>query len=201
MSILPKSVGRLIAQLRKLPGLGPKTAVRLAFYLVKDPQADPAALGKSLVGLRAGLKTCSLCLNAADNDPCDICASASRRKDLLCVVEGPLDLLVIEKSGSFKGLYYLLGGRISPSEGIKPEDLFFDKLLDRLKKDKSIKEVILATNPTIEGDATAIYLLRLLKPLSVKVTRLARGLPSGGDLEYTDEITLSQAFERRNELK
>jgi len=200
MPILPKLIQALIGQLSRLPGIGPKTAARLAFYFASGPKADPASLGKILLALRKGLTICSLCHNIAEKDPCDICSSSSRDRTILCVVEEPLDLLAIEKSKSYRGLYYVLGGRISPAEDRGAEDLKIGELVGRIRQDRGIKEVIIATNPTLEGDATANFLIRTLSPLKIKLTRLGRGLSVGGSLEYTDEVTLAGAFENRKEI-
>ncbi len=200
MPLLPRSLRALISLLSKLPGLGPKTAARLAFYFADKPEVDPVVLGKVLLSLGKSIKICSQCHNVAESDPCELCSGSGRDRSLLCVVETPLDLLMIEKSKSYRGLYHVLGGRISPTEGKKPEELTLRSLLSRLRKDKNIREVILATNPTLEGEATAHFLAKLLSPFKFKLTRLGRGLPVGGNLEYTDEVTLARAFEGRREI-
>jgi recombination protein RecR len=193
------SLERLIKQLKKLPGIGPKGAQRIALYLLKQPPQDVAALASVLREVKERIRFCSCCFNLTEADPCDICTDPARDQNQLCVVEEANDLLAIEKTGAYKGLYHVLQGAISPLEGMGPDDLRIRELLLRLQ-DRQGKEVILATNPNTVGEATALYLLRLLKPLGVKVTRIARGLPVGGDLEYADEVTLSRAMEGRREL-
>lgn len=198
MNILPASIQNLIAALSSLPGIGPKTAERLTFYLLKQDQATLADLGRSFVELKKSIKTCSQCYNFTETDPCVICRDKSRDARVLCVVSEPLDVVAIEKTHEFNGRYHVLQGTISPIDGIGPEELTIDELVKRVKDDK-IEEVILATNPTTEGEATSLYISKLLKPTGVKLTRIARGLPIGGDLEYADEATLSRALEGRRE--
>lgn len=196
MYSLPKSVSKLIEELSKLPGIGPKTASRLAFYLIKNPSVDVKSLGTALLDLKSDLVYCTRCHNVADSDPCVICADHTRESGVLCVVEEPIDVLVIEKSGSFRGRYHVLGGRLSPLEGITATDLNLASLAQRIKDDQ-ITEVILATNHNIEGEATAMYTTKLLVSTEVKISRIASGLPMGSDLEYADEVTLVRAFEGR----
>ncbi len=193
------SIEKLIKELKKLPGIGPKGAQRIALYLLKRPQGEVAQLASALTEIKQRIRFCSRCFNLTEEDPCDFCTDPQREQSLLCVVEEANDLLAIEKTGGYKGLYHVLQGAISPLEGIGPDELKIRELLMRLQEGK-VEEVILATNPNTVGEATALYLLRLLKPLGVKVTRIARGLPVGGDLEYADEVTLSRAMEGRREL-
>lgn len=195
----PGALSRLIGELLKLPGIGPKTAQRLAFYLLKVPQEEAAALAQALLDLKDKMRLCPVCGNITEEELCFICRNPNRDPSTLCVVEEANDLFALEKTGEFRGLYHVLGGTISPLEGRGPEQLTAKELLKRLEGG-TIKEVILATNPTVEGEATALYLSRLLKPLGVKVTRIARGLPMGGDLEYADEVTLAKALEGRREV-
>ncbi|HWQ72016.1 MAG TPA: recombination mediator RecR [Desulfitobacteriaceae bacterium] len=189
----PQPLADLISGFARLPGIGPKTAGRLAFYLLQHPQiADN--LAKAIISAKNGIQKCTVCCNFTDQDPCLVCQSTRRDRTLLCVVEHPRDVVSLEKTGEFKGLYHVLHGILSPLEGIGPEQLTVDKLLLRLE---GIQEVIMALNPTVEGEATCLYLSKLLKPLGLKVTRLAHGLPVGGDLEYADEITIARAIEGR----
>ncbi|MBU1092802.1 recombination mediator RecR [Patescibacteria group bacterium] len=199
MYSLPKSVSKLIDELSRLPGIGPKTAARLTFFLIKSPQMDTKGLGEAFLNLKANLIYCSQCHNIADSDPCAICADTSRDAKTLCVVEEPIDVLVIEKSSSFKGRYHVLGGRLSPLEGITAEQLELASLVQRVQND-GIIELIIATNHNIEGETTALYIERILMECSVKITRIASGLPMGSDLEYADEVTLVRAFEGRREV-
>ena len=198
MRFLPQSIKKLIDEFSRLPGVGPKTAERFTFYLLKKQNVDLEKLGDLVRNLKKDLKICSLCCNIAESDPCEICISPERDKAVVAVVEKPLDVVALEKTGQFKGLYHILGGVISPIEGVTAGDLTIDKLLKRMKKNK-IKEVILATNPSLEGESTSSYIQKLLKPFDAKITRIARGLPVGGDLEYADEITLIRALEGRRE--
>lgn len=197
MASIPKPVRDLVEAFERLPGIGPKTAQRLTYYLLHAPKEEAQALADSALALKEKTVICSICFNISESDPCEFCTETSRDKTLVAVVEDPLDVLALERA-NFKGLYHVLHGSISPLENIGPEELHIRELLPRLK-DESVKEVILATNPTMEGDATAMYIERLIKPLGVKVTRIARGLPMGGDLEYADETTLSRALEGRKE--
>ncbi len=199
MSYHPPSVGRLVEALQRLPGIGPKTAQRLTFHLLKQPEAAVRELAEALIDLKARVVHCSRCFNVTDEDPCRICADPARDAGLLCVVEEPNDLMAMERTGEYRGRYHVLLGALSPLEGIGPDELKVRELLQRLEADR-VREVILATNPNVEGDATAIYLAKLLRPLGVPVTRIARGLPVGGDLEYADEVTLARALEGRKEM-
>lgn len=194
-----KPISRLIEELNKLPGIGPKTAQRLAYHLLQAPPERSRDLADAIVSIKENLKLCSICLNIADSDPCGFCADESRDRTKVCVVEEPIDIMPLERTRKFRGLYHVLHGVISPSDGIKPEDLHIRELLDRLSGNP-ITEVILATNPNVEGEATSMYIQRLISPLGIRVTRLARGLPFGGDLEYADDVTLSRALEGRQEM-
>ncbi len=192
-------IQRLIEALERLPGIGPKSASRLAFYILRMPDDQVQELADAIAGLKEQIVYCSRCQNLSETDPCAICSDPGRDQHLVCVVEDPLDVVAIERTGVYKGLYHVLHGVINPVEGIGPEDLRVDALLARLDREP-IEEVLIATNPNMEGEATAMYLARLLHPKGVRVTRLARGLPVGGDLEYADEITLSRALEGRREI-
>ena len=196
MKIIPQNVQNLIDELAKLPGIGPKTAQRLTFYMLRSSEKSLNDLGTAVLNLKQGVKTCSTCSNISETDPCYICDDERRDKQVVCVVEEPLDVVAIERTGKFNGLYHVLGGVISPIDGIGPEDLFIRELVEK-SKSIDISEVILATNPSIEGETTAMYIQKLIGPLGIKITRIARGLPVGGDLEYADEITLSRAIEGR----
>ncbi len=189
----------LIDELSRLPGIGPKSAQRLAFYIVKAPADDAKRLAEALLSAKERVRFCRECFGVAEGELCRLCADPTRDRAVLCVVEEPKDLSAVEKTGVVKGRYHVLGGAISPMEGIGPEDLRIRELLDRVDRD-GVGEVILATNPNLEGNATAMYVAGLLKPLGVRVTRLAAGLPVGGDLEYADEVTLGQALEGRREM-
>ncbi|HYT30380.1 MAG TPA: recombination mediator RecR [Actinomycetota bacterium] len=189
----------LIDELSRLPGIGPKSAQRLAFYIVKAPADDAKRLAEALVGAKEKVRFCRECFGVAEGDLCRVCRDPGRDPTLICVVEESKDQAAIEKAGIVKGRYHVLGGAISPLEGIGPDDLRVQQLLDRVSRD-GVTEVILATNPNLEGNATAMYVAGLLKPLGVRVTRLASGLPVGGDLEYADEVTLGQALEGRREM-
>jgi recombination protein RecR len=199
MAFYPEPVARLVEALQRLPGIGPKTAQRLTFFLLKRPVEEVGALADALRELRLKIGPCSVCFNVTEEDPCRICRDPGRDPGLLCVVEEPNDVLAIERTGEFKGRYHVLLGALSPLDGIGPEDLKVRDLLTRLDG-QGIEEVIVATNPSVEGEATAIFLSKLLKPLGVRVTRIARGLPVGGDLEYADQVTLSKALEGRREM-
>lgn len=196
MAHVPKPIQNLIEAFERLPGIGPKTAERLTFYLLHAPKEESEALAKSAIEMKEKTVICTICFNIGEKDPCNICSDSLRDKTIIMVVENPLDVLALEKA-SFKGLYHVLHGVISPLENIGPEELHIRELLPRLK-DGSVTEIILATNPTMEGEATAMYIHRLLSPLGIKVTRIARGLPVGSDIEYADETTLSRALEGRN---
>ncbi len=192
-------IQRLIQALERLPGIGPKSASRLAFYILRMPDDQVQDLAQAIATLKENIVYCSRCQNLSQTDPCAICRDPHRDQHLVCVVEDPLDVVAIERTGTYKGVYHVLHGVINPVEGVGPEDLRVDALLQRLEKEP-IEEVIIATNPNMEGEATAMYLARLLHARGVRVTRLARGLPVGGDLEYADEITLSRALEGRREI-
>jgi recombination protein RecR len=189
----------LIDELSRLPGIGPKSAQRLAFYMVKAPSQDARRLAEAIVAAKERVRFCKECFSVSEGDLCRICRDPGRDSSLICVVEESKDQAAIEKAGVIKGRYHVLGGAISPLEGIGPDDLRVQELLDRVSRDH-VKEVILATNPNLEGNATAMYVAALLKPIGVTVTRLASGLPVGGDLEYADEVTLAQALEGRREM-
>ncbi len=189
----------LIDELSRLPGIGPKSAQRLAFHLVKAPPDDAKRLAESIVQAKERIFFCKECGNVAEGDLCRICRDEGRDRTVLCVVEEPKDVSTVEKAGVIKGRYHVLGGAISPLDGIGPEDLRVQELLDRVQRD-GVTEVILATNPNLEGNATAMYVAAMLKPFGARVTRLASGLPVGGDLEYADEVTLSQALEGRRDM-
>jgi recombination protein RecR len=189
----------LIEELHRLPGIGPKSAQRLAYYLLRSPMDDAQALARAITEVKERVTLCSVCQNVTEVDPCRVCTGDGRDRSTVCVVEEPLDILAIERTGSYRGLYHVLHGAISPMDGIGPEDLKISELLARLR-DGTVSEVILATNPNVEGEATSMYLGRLLEPLGLRITTLARGLPVGGDLEYADDITLSRAFEGRREV-
>jgi recombination protein RecR len=198
-AVTPKPVTRLIEAFAQLPGIGPKTASRLTFYLLRRPAEQAEALGEALRDLKQRIVFCSTCYNITETSPCAICQDEGRDRSIICVVEEPLDVLAIDRTGEYRGLYHVLHGAISPVEGIGPAELRIDELMARLKA-QPVEEVLLATNPNLEGEATAMYLARLLLPLGVRVTRLARGLPIGGDLEYADAVTLGRALEGRQEM-
>jgi recombination protein RecR len=199
MDVTPRSVTRLIEEFHRLPGIGPKTAQRLTFYLLRAPKEQVSQLAESIKDLRERITTCSICCNISEQNPCEICGDETRDHAQICVVEEPLDMVALERTRQYKGVYHVLHGAISPVEGIGPEDLRIRELLNRIRGDR-VSEVLLATNPNIEGEATAMYLERLIKPLGIRLTRLARGLPVGGDLEYADEVTLTRALEGRSEV-
>ena len=194
-----KPVSRLIEELHKLPGIGPKSAQRLAYYLLRIPEEQARALAEAILAVKEKVVLCTICQNFTEADPCSICQDQGRDRSRICVVEKPLDILAVERTRKYAGLYHVLHGVLSPMDGVGPDDLKIRGLVERLK-DGSVKEVILATNPNLEGEATAMYLSRLIAPLGVKVTRLARGLPFGGDLEYADELTMTRALEGRHEI-
>jgi recombination protein RecR len=189
----------LIDELSRLPGIGPKSAQRLAFYMVKAPSEDARRLAEAIVAAKEKVRFCRECYSVAEGDLCRVCRDPGRDPTMICVVEEPKDQAAVEKAGVIKGRYHVLGGAISPLEGVGPDDLRVQELLDRVARD-GVTEVILATNPNLEGNATAMYVAALLKPVGVRVTRLASGLPVGGDLEYADEVTLGQALEGRREM-
>lgn len=192
-------VARLIEELHKLPGIGPKSAQRLAYYLLRIPEEQARALAEAILVVKEKVVLCSVCQNFTEADPCSICQDKGRDRSRICVVEKPLDILAVERTRKYAGLYHVLHGVLSPMDGVGPDDLKIKGLVERLK-DGSVKEVILATNPNLEGEATAMYLSRLIVPLGIKVTRLARGLPFGSDLEYADELTMTRALEGRQEI-
>jgi len=194
-----ESVQKLIKEFEKFPGIGHKTAVRLAFYVLEEDEKFAKEMADAIIEAKSKVKFCSKCFNLTDTDPCSICSNTKRDKELLCVVEDVKDVVAMEKTHEFKGMYHVLHGAISPMNNVSAADIKIKELVSRLS-DSEIKEVIVATNPTIEGEATAMYISRLLKPLGVKVTRIAHGIPVGGDLEYTDEITLIKALEGRREM-
>ena len=199
MSYYSPSIEKLIEAFEKLPSIGHKTAARLAFHILNSSDEDTKEFVDSIINAKKNLKYCSKCFNITDTDPCPICQNTSRNQDIICVVEDVRDVVAMEKTHEFKGLYHVLHGSISPMNGIGPDDIKIKELLSRLMEG-NIKEVILATNPRVEGEATAMYLSKLINPLGIKVTRIAHGIPVGGDLEYTDEVTLSKALEGRREL-
>jgi recombination protein RecR len=193
-----ESVEKLINLLARLPGIGRKSAGRLAFHLLKIQKEEALELADAIRDVKEKVGFCSVCYSISESDPCHICSDPNRRNDVICVLEESVDLAAMEKVEGYNGLYHILCGRISPLDGVGPDDLKIKELLDRINSD--VKEVIIATNPNVEGEATALYLAKLLKPLDIKVTRIARGLPVGSDLEYADGVTLSRALEGRQEL-
>lgn len=195
----PSPISELVAELAKLPGVGPKTAQRMAFFLLNLPGGEAERLAESIVNARRRIRYCSVCLNFTDVDPCSLCRHPGRDSRLIMVVEHPKDVVAMEKTREFKGRYHVLHGAISPMEGIGPDEIKVKELLTRLQE-TPVQELIIATSSSLEGEATALYLGRLLKPMGFRVTRIARGLPMGGDLDYTDEMTLLKAFEGRQEL-
>lgn len=199
MDFYPMPVARLVEQFSKLPGVGAKTAQRLAFFVLNMPESDVRALSQAIVEAKQKIKYCSICGNLTDIDPCFICRNTSRDASVICVVEEPRDVIAMEKTREFKGVYHVLHGAISPMTGVGPNDIRIKELLERLNKG-GVKEVIVATNPNVEGEATAMYLSKLIKPLGILVTRIAHGVPVGGDLEYADEVTLTKALEGRREI-
>lgn len=200
---IPKAIQNVIESFEKLPGVGPKTAQRLTFYLLHVPQYELDNFAKNLSDLKSSTVICSNCFIVGESDPCEVCSNSSRDQGLICVVEDPLDVLALEKSGKYKGAYHVLHGRIDPLNNIGPDEIYIKQLIDRVKeKSREIHEVILATNPTMEGEATAMYIDKQLKHLApdLKITRIGRGLPIGADIEYADEITLQRAMEGRSEI-
>ena len=193
------AIQKLLDELERLPGIGPKSAQRIAYWILNEDRVDATRLAQAIIEVKDTVHFCARCFNYAQDELCDICASSKRDQNTICVVSEPRDIPPIERTGTFSGVYHVLGGELSPLEGIGPDDLHIAELLARLN-DPSISEVILATNPNIEGETTASYLARLIKPLGVKVSRLASGLPVGGDLEFADEVTLGRAIEARREL-
>lgn len=199
MSITAEPITRLVQALSKLPGMGPKSAQRLAYHLLLSPDAEIEELAASLRSLKGSLVLCSKCFNVADNDPCSICADPQRNQTVICIVERPSDIPPLERTGKLDGLYHVLNGCLRPARGIGPDDIRIRELVPRLQSGE-VKEVILATNPTVEGETTAMYIRQLVQPLGVRVTKLARGLPYGAELEYADEMTLGQAINSRLEF-
>lgn len=197
---LPKSIEKLIAEFSKLPGIGQKSASRITFYLLKRPDLDLQIFSEALANLKKDVVFCSVCHNMSESDPCKICSDPSRDHSVICVVEEPLDAQALEATNAFKGLYHILGGVLNPLEGIGSEQLNIDSLMQRLEKG-GVKEVIIATNPSLEGETTSLDLQKRIKPLDIKITRLARGLPVGGDIEYADEITILRALQGRSEVQ
>lgn len=191
-------INKLIEQLSRLPGIGGKSAQRIAFYIINMPTEQAKALSEAILNAKNEVKYCSVCCNLTDSDPCSICGNDKRDKSTIMVVEDPRDMAAYEKTGEYKGLYHVLHGSISPLKDIGPEDIKLRELITRI--DETISEVIIATNPTVEGEATAMYISRLLKPMGVRVSRIAHGVPVGSDLEYVDEVTLSRALEGRREM-
>ena len=199
MSYYSPSIEKLIESFEKLPSIGNKTAARLAFYILDASEEETNEFVSAILDAKKNLKYCSKCYNISDTDPCMICSSPKRDQSIICVVEDVKDIIAMERTHEFKGVYHVLHGSISPMNGVGPDDIRIKELLSRIM-DGGIKEIILATNPRVEGEATAMYISKLVKPLGVKVTRIAHGIPVGGDLEYTDEVTLSKALEGRREL-
>ncbi len=200
MSYYSPSIEKLIEGFEKLPSIGHKTAVRLAFHILDASEEEVKEFIDAITNAKANLKYCSKCFNISDTDPCPICASPKRDQTTICVVEDVKDIIAMERTHEFKGVYHVLHGSISPMNGIGPDEIKIKELLNRIQESKDIKEVIIATNPRVEGEATAMYISKLLKPIGIKVTRIAHGIPVGGDLEYTDEVTLTKALEGRNEF-
>ncbi len=199
MSRAAEPINQLIRRLARLPGIGEKTASRLALHILRSSREEARELAESIIAVKDKITLCSQCCNLTDADPCKICGGADRDRSVLCVVEEPGDLIALENSGDFRGLYHVLHGVISPLDGVTPDDIKIDQLLKRLEGG-GVKEVILATNPTTNGNATALYLSKIIKPLGVSVTRIAQGIPMGGDIEYTDEVTLKKAMEGRRQF-
>ena len=199
MQVYTGPITRLIEEFSKLPGVGRKTAQRLAFHIIHMNTNDVEALSKAIIDAKREIRYCSICCNITDTDPCSMCSNKSRDSSVICVVEDPRDVAAMERTREFKGQYHVLNGVISPMDGIGPDMLKIKELIQRLGN-QEVKEIIMATNPTIEGEATAMYIARLVKPMGIKVTRISHGLPVGGDLEYADEVTISKALEGRREI-
>ncbi len=199
MASYVKPIDHLIEALTRLPGIGKKTASRLAFHILRSSPSEARELARAILDVKEKIRLCSICFNLTDEDPCGICQDERRAREILCVVEGPNDLMAIENTSVFNGRYHVLHGAISPLDGIGPDDLKIKELLERLQKER-ISEVILANNPTVEGGTTALYLIDLIKPLHIKVTRIAYGIPMGSEIEYSDGMTLSKALEGRREI-
>ena len=200
MAYYAEPITRLLEELERMPGIGPKSAQRLAFHILKGDDAAAQRLADAIVEVKHSIHFCRQCFNFASDDLCEYCADPRRDASMICVVEEPRDVVAVERTGEFRGLYHVLQGAISPMEGIGPEQLRVRELIDRLADGTTVTEVVIATNPNVEGETTALYLARLIKPLGVKVTRIASGLPVGGDLEYADEVTLGRALEARREM-
>ena len=200
MSEYAPSIEKLIESFERLPSIGHKTAARLAFHILNSSDEEIKQFVLSIVNAKKNLKYCSKCYNISDTDPCPICANTKRDSSIICVVEDVKDIIAMERTHEFKGVYHVLHGSISPMNGVGPDDIKIKELLNRLKETSGVREIIVATNPRVEGEATAMYLSRLIKPLGIKITRIAHGIPVGGDLEYTDEITLTKALEGRREI-
>lgn len=198
-SVFPPSIEKLIEEFEKLPSIGSKTATRLAFYVLEQSEDEIKQFADAMVDAKKNLKFCSKCFNITDKDPCVICSNAKRDTSIICVVEDVRDVIAMERTHEFKGVYHVLHGSISPMNGVGPDDIKIKELIERVR-DENVKEVILATNPRVEGEATAMYISKLVKPFNVKVTRIAHGIPVGGDLEYTDEVTLGRALVGRTEI-
>jgi len=199
MALHAKPIDHLIEALTRLPGIGRKTASRLTFHILRSSLSEAQELARAILDVKEKIHLCSACFNLTDEDPCRICQDENRNREILCVVEGPNDLIAIENTGTFNGRYHVLHGTISPLDGIGPEDIKIKELMERLPRE-GVREVILATNPTVEGGATALYLTELIKPLGVKMMRIAYGIPMGGEIEYSDGMTLSKALEGRREI-
>lgn len=195
----PEPIQRLVEAFHRLPGIGPKSAQRLAYHILRTSEQEASALAQAVLDVKQRIRLCSQCLNITEADPCSFCQDSRRDRTIVCVVEQPLDVLAIERSGGYRGLYHVLHGVLNPMDGVGPEHIHLRELVVRLQAG-DIQEVIMATNPSLEGEATAMYIQRLVGPAGVKVTRLARGLPSGADLEYTDDVTLARALEGRQEI-
>lgn len=200
MKQYPRSLNKLINELGKLPGIGGKTAQRLAFHVISLSDREAEELAESIIKAKQSLRYCEVCGNLTDGEVCSICADQSRDRSTICVVETPQDVMAMERIREYQGLYHVLHGAISPAEDIGPSDINLQSLIERLQKSDEVKEIIIATNPNIEGEATAMYIARLIKPAGIKVSRIAHGIPVGGDLEYADEVTLLKAIEGRHEL-
>ncbi len=199
MTKVAEPINQLIRRLARFPGVGEKTASRLALYILRCSKEEAVDLAKSIINVKEKITLCPICYNLTDQNPCRICKDEKREKEVVCIVEEPGDLMALEGSGEFRGGYHVLHGVISPLDGVNPDDIRIKELMERLKGDQ-IKEVIIATNPTTNGNATALYLSKLIKPLGVKVTRIAQGIPIGGDIEYTDEVTLKKALQGRRDF-
>jgi len=199
MTMVVEPINQLIKKLAKFPGVGEKTASRLTLYILRCSKEEALDLAKSIINVKEKITLCSICYNLTDQNPCKICKDERRDKEVICVVEEPGDLMALENSGEFKGRYHVLHGVISPLDGVTPDDIKIKELIERLKSGQ-VEEVIVATNPTTNGNTTALYLSKLIKPLEIKVTRIAQGIPIGGDIEYTDEVTLKKALEGRQDF-